>query len=230
MNISTINPYIRLATKSTLRYPLQIKNRVLFDYELLYVRDGKCNITINEEPYAYKKGDILLLTPGTEHRFDVLEGRPFSQPHIHFDMFYDKFSESRYINYKCFSEMNDSEKQMIQENIFKDTPLPKVIKTDPLVFEPLFFEIIRLYEEKNGAQTLMCKAKMCELLDLLFRDFMKPEPARRTFTTIDYVKDYIDMYPGQSGLPVSSGQVLSSSKIPGYLRHHHHPLCKAAKT
>ena len=118
MNIAKLNPYIRLAKKSTLRHPFQINNRVILDYELVYVREGKCNITIDGERHIFKKGDIFLLTPGTEHRFDSIEGYPFSQPHIHFDMFYDKFSESRYINYKQLSEMTDSEKQLIQENVF----------------------------------------------------------------------------------------------------------------
>lgn len=192
MNIATINPYIRLATKSSIRPPYYINNRVIFDYELIYVAGGQCDITVDGEHHLYKKGDILLLTPGTEHRFDVLGDTLFMQPHIHFDMFYDKYSTSRYISYKTIQEMTDYERQMIPENIFAATALPRVIKTDLYVFEKLFFEIIRLYDESQGTPNLLCKARMCELIDLLFRDLLKQDNTQHTYSAIEHVKEYID--------------------------------------
>ena len=88
MNISMVNPYIRLTAKSKPNPPCTINSRVLFDCDLLNVA-----------------GEDFFL-----------------RSHIHFDMFCDKYTESRYICYKQLSEMTEYETQMIHENIFADTP------------------------------------------------------------------------------------------------------------
>ena len=78
MNHALISPYIRTAMHSTLVESCIIKTRVLYDYELIYVRSGRCRITVDDTPHLCKKNDAVLLRPGVPHSFACPPGSPIS--------------------------------------------------------------------------------------------------------------------------------------------------------
>lgn len=169
MNIAEINPYIRLAKHSELPAPFLIKRRIIFDYELIYVEDGEMVLSYDDVDYPCKKGDILLLCPGVPHSFNVAK-TTLVQPHIHFDMKYDLYSEKVYICYKDFSEMTAEDRSMIRENIFlhqQTTPFVKV--TDKKQFLKLFYEVIDS-SAVSATKPLSRKGKMLSLIETLIAE------------------------------------------------------------
>lgn len=192
MNIHEINPYIRTAMYSRLTAPFVIETRVIFDYELIYVRGGGCEITYNGVKKQYSEGQILLLCPGVPHRFEGIPGVNFDQPHIHFDLQYDRFSLERYISFKNLDALSPRERGMIAENVLGDDHLPETTVRDREQFQTLFFRIIDLYHYHKPRRELLGKALLCELLELLpaFDDLLaSPEP---NHSREEQIRNYIE--------------------------------------
>lgn len=128
MNISEVNPYIRLATESTILAPSQINRRIILDYELIYIENGRFRLTYNNENYICQKGDILFLCPNIPHSFHIFETN-LVQPHIHFDMQYAPDSRDVFICFQDYNQLSQKERALIRENVFpslKNTPPPSL--------------------------------------------------------------------------------------------------------
>lgn len=69
MNLSLINPYIRLAMESRIPSGHNIAQRVIYDYELIYLEEGNFTFVYNGEAYYCKTGDIFFICPGIAHSF-----------------------------------------------------------------------------------------------------------------------------------------------------------------
>ena len=82
----------RFHTSSFLSKHFIIRDRILFDYELIFILDGQCKITIDKKEYLCQKDQIVFIPPNVLNRFETLD-QDFHQPHIHFDIIYDEKSE-----------------------------------------------------------------------------------------------------------------------------------------
>jgi hypothetical protein len=60
MDLKYFSPYIRVAMDSIIGAPWHLKERVIFDHELLYIKEGKVLITVEEKEYIGIPGDIFL--------------------------------------------------------------------------------------------------------------------------------------------------------------------------
>lgn len=197
MNINTFSPYIRRAIYSTILPPFIIRERILYDHELIYVIDGTCAITVDGKEYTVKKGDCIFFPPNVPHELRSIGDAAFVQPHIHFDALYSDKSERTPISFQSRDQMSDEELTLIQENAFSDCNIPYVFT--PIHkerFVSLFFEIIDIFQEKKQGYTLLYKAKMLELFALLFEQFeVKNAVQARNIDTngcLSSIKSYID--------------------------------------
>lgn len=165
MLLSKINPYIRLATFSTIRSPFRINERILYDYELILVSGGSCTITFDGVPYLCRNNDVVLIPPGVHHSFECLESTDFVQPHIHFDLIYSDKSSDTPISYKPLRKMSPEERSLVQENAFADKQIPYVFTpVDIDAFREVFFRIIRIFSDRPANYELLYKADMIRLI------------------------------------------------------------------
>lgn len=195
MNKKEFSPYIRVAMSSVLTAPFIISDRVIFDYEIILADGGACRITIDGHEYLCKKNDVIFLRPGINHKFECADGCDFVQPHIHFDVTYNSKSEKTPISFKPKSTMNKYELSLIQDDVFKDVPIPDVfIPADLVAFKKIFFEIIGLFQNKAYNYEILYKAKMLELLNCILTQFDRMPSAIGTVTDnpVIAVKNYID--------------------------------------
>lgn len=51
MLLEQLSPYIRVAMDSKIDFPWHLTERVLFEYELLYVKEGRIKVTIEDQSY-----------------------------------------------------------------------------------------------------------------------------------------------------------------------------------
>lgn len=63
-------------------------------YELIFIEKGSGSHTVNEIPLDYQKGDIFLLTPRDEHRFDIAEKTVFTFVKFTEQLFVEKTENS----------------------------------------------------------------------------------------------------------------------------------------
>lgn len=190
MNATDINPFIRLAMHSVLLANTHINQRIIFDYELIFITDGKFILNYNGQDFLCKKGDVLLICPGISHSFHMVYG-DLSQPHIHFDIQFDYHSDQVFICYKDHPQLNNFEKQLIRENIFPHlhkNPILNISNKDH--FANTFFSIV----DDGATNTLQQKALMLMLLNTII-DENASNSLKYSPTTTDVavlVKSYID--------------------------------------
>lgn len=195
MDKSSFSPYIRTAMHSTIDASHIINDRVIFDYELIYVLSGICVITVENVPHTCKAGDVVFLRPGVTHRFEISADSDFVQPHIHFDMVYSKESRQRFTSFKNRDKMTRHELSLIHEDVFAQIDIPTVfIPQNPEEFKRLFFEIIDIYSARKYNYEIHYKAKLLELISCILEQFEDTSIAcvSEEYNHIISVKNYID--------------------------------------
>lgn len=173
MDIHNISPYIRVALDSIIPQPWQLNERVIFDYELLYVKEGEIQVTIEDENYSGKPGDIFFFRPKQRHSISVQGNKPFRQPHIHFDFFSQPDSPKVKISFKPLAQMSDSEMTLFREDVadkfgIKFPGKINIRKVD--YFEKMLFDIIYEYNTKLPFYETSVKGMMIRLLTYLMRE------------------------------------------------------------
>lgn len=196
INIEKIAPYIRHASYSQLLPHRKIKSRTLFDYCLIYIEKGEMNVKVGDENYICGQDDIILLRPNIEHEEECRSEEIVVQPHIHFDMQYDKHSENVCVSFKSIKDFTEEEKRLIREDIFLDANmLSPIIKIkDKKLFHDLLCEIIVLYKNKPNMYQLLGKEKMIHLLYMIFGDcnlFFYQSKTREDLLVFQ-IRDYIN--------------------------------------
>lgn len=190
MKISNINPHIRLVMRGKLLHGHNIRRRVIYDYELIYLEKGNFTLIYADREWQCAEGDVLFIRPGVPHSFRVDNG-DISQPHIHFDMTYRLESENVPISFKDFDEMSDEEKSWIHENYFDEYPEEPFLRfKDKKAFVKLFFKVI---QRKENNDPIAAKGLLTELVSLIIRDnFSDIFEKQYSYSVTSHIKDYID--------------------------------------
>ncbi len=194
MNLNELSPYIRYTARSYLRAPFKIGQRIIFDYELIYVDAGTFLLTVDGRDYVCNKGDVIFLRPGQPHCLQSIGDCALSQPHIHFDMSYDKFSESVYISFKDLPDFSEEEKTWIRKDIFAGMDIgPLVNIPDMDAFRDLLFDLISDYFCKPELYQLKLKQKMLLLLQMLLSgNVANYEPETAETNIAEMIKQFVD--------------------------------------
>ena len=194
MNLNNLSPFVRDAARSYLRAPFKIGRRIIFDYEIIYIDSGLCLLTLEDREYVCKKGDVIFLRPGQPHCLESIDDCSVSQPHIHFDMSYDAFSESVYISYKDLPDFTEEERTWIRKDLFDDASFGPILKiSDMYAFRELLYEIISDFFCKADLYQIDLKRKMLLLLQMVLRDnAVSYEEADPDLEIPSIVKQFID--------------------------------------
>ena len=165
-----INPYVRLAYYDTMHPGKTIRERIIYDYEIVLFKSGKATITVEDQRYEAGPGDVFLFKPGQRHSFTV-HNEPLVQPHIHFDLQYVSSSSSAVpISYKNRYEMTEREKTLIRaditEGFFRDFP-SHIHLENPMHIEQLIFDVINTYRSPSIFPEIRLKWCFLRLLDQL---------------------------------------------------------------
>lgn len=193
LNFQSLNPYLRAAMYSTLKPPFQIGQRVLFDYELIYLQKGSWTLTFQGKDFACSPGDILLLCPNEPHT--LKSGQEVLQPHLHFDLIWDRDSEKIPISFRDFPQLSPEEQALIRPNLLAGQlqSRPFLQMPERPYFERLIFDVIDSYQQLPP-DSIRLKARFLLLLDLIFQYNLKeaplPEPGAKTL--LPAVKNYLD--------------------------------------
>lgn len=196
MDVAKLNPYIRAVKRSVIAAHGEIRRRIIFDYEIIYIEDGEFTLCYNDTDHICRTGEFLLLRPGIPHSFSGIY-RDLSQPHIHFDMVYDDNSKLVPISFKDLPDLNARETTWIREDIFRAYPkIPQIRFRDPSAALALFDSITA----DPTLSTLARKGKLLQLLDMMMCDNFPELPLKTNapHPVENEVKDYIDAGQGLS--------------------------------
>lgn len=140
-----ILPYVRRAWYHTM-YPGELlRERVIFDYELIYIKEGKAVFTIEDHAYMGEPGDIFIFRPKCRHSIKVDPKGHLIQPHVHFDLIYRENRSDIPISFKNIDEITEKESRMFHPDILDDfcSPFPCHFHPHDIKYiEFLLFEVI----------------------------------------------------------------------------------------
>ncbi len=194
MDKNLLSPYIRVAMHSTIPAPVSISRRIIYDYEIIFVKDGCCRMCIDGKDYICRKNNVIFLRPGIPHSFHSYKDYDFVQPHIHFDVIYNENSHITPISFKDKDSMTENELKLVQEDILGGIDIPYVfVPENTSVFQNIFFNIIELFQSGKQNFELLYKSEMLRLLSLILNQFEVAGaiPSSCGFT-VNSIKNYID--------------------------------------
>lgn len=188
MNLSLINPYIRLAMESRISAGHNIARRVIYDYELIYLEKGTFTFIYDDIPYRCKAGDVIFIRPGISHSF-IIDLGEISQPHIHFDITHRPQSEIIPISFKDLDKMSAIEREWIHEDYFSlrnQSPLINIQNKPD--FLKSFYRII-----SGNSNDILKKSLLIELISFIINDnFSELLQSEKQLSIANQIKDYID--------------------------------------
>lgn len=202
MDLNFLSPFIRIAMDSLITPPWRLHERVLFDYELLYIKNGEVMVSIENETYHGIPGDIFLFKPMQNHSIDIIGGKPLRQPHIHFDLFYQHNSPDVKISFKSLEYMTEGEKKLFRDDITNEifNPFPSHIRLqNPLTLEKMLFNVIHEYNNRVPFYEVAIKGLFIQLWTQLLREiyWINNKQVLPNMDVLNKVKNYLDFNPGQ---------------------------------
>ena len=174
MDLNRLSPYIRVAWDSVIHPPISITERVIYDYELLYVKDGEIEVRIEDKTYHGVPGDIFLFKPKQRHSIHLLNNKPLHQPHLHFDLFYQADSPQVKVSFKPLHAMTDQEKRWFREDVTQQMHLylPNHLRLNkPVIIEKLIYDIIFEFDRKFPYYEITAKGLFIQLWIQLLREY-----------------------------------------------------------
>ena len=171
-------PYIRFASDQYVDYPWLMEERIIYDYELLYIQDGEVAITVEDTMYHGGAGDVFLFRPGRRHSLEILSRSGFRQPHIHFDLIYQDDSPQVPVSFKNYPDMTEKERRMIRPDILGNfgVELPDKLRiTDIHNFKLLLLDVIYEYENHMPFSDLNAQSTFLRLWSFILRQHMWQE-------------------------------------------------------
>jgi AraC-like DNA-binding protein len=179
--VQTLSPYVRVALDHWLPPGTVLNERMIWDYELLYVKEGTLEVEFGPETIVARSGDVLLLKPRQPHVIRVPEHGPLHQPHIHFDLHETHDSPEVPVSFKHEKEMTPEEKGWFRDDLLSgpELRLDNLIRLQTIhPFEELLFRIIREHEMRLPYYQVRVKSLLLELLVCLLRDVQAPQLKR----------------------------------------------------
>jgi AraC-like DNA-binding protein len=198
--LDSLSPFVRLAWDNIIYPPWNLKERVIFDFELLFIKEGEILVNIEEQDYHGIPGDVFLFKPRLKHSINFLSGEKFHQPHIHFDFVYQQNSPEITVSFRSLHEISESEMTLFREDIFSALPLeiPNHFRLNNFILlEKMFMDIINEFELKMPFYEINLKGMFLQLWTYLLRENYW-EINQNKIPDIDKlikIRDFLNHYP-----------------------------------
>ncbi|MGN0747942.1 MAG: helix-turn-helix domain-containing protein [Aristaeellaceae bacterium] len=204
MHAPEISPYIRRAWFDTLDSNGYIPERVIFDYELLYIKEGKCSIRVEDRLYTPQPGDFFLFRPRVTHAIQVSADTPLIQPHIHFDLCLQPDSGEVPVSMCPLERIPPEQMSFFRTDVLAEfiSPMPDFVHIDNLKYaEGLMSDIIYLHTNKvTILDAIREKTLFLQLLHYILGEMalMARNRARDMSVTAQRVKTFLDLNSHQT--------------------------------
>lgn len=172
-NLHELSPYIRFAADSIIPAPWELKERVIFDYEILYVKEGEIEVLLEDKQYLGVPGDIFLFRPKKKHAIKSVGDLTIRQPHIHFDLIYQPDSPDVKISFSPFNQLSSQEQKLFRKDLFQESAFQiadHIRPQNPVIIEKMIFDIINEFETKMPFSEINIKGLFIQLLVQILRE------------------------------------------------------------
>lgn len=170
--INNLSPYVRYAEYGIAPLNWKLKERVIFDFEIIYLKQGEVRVTVENRKYVGKPGDIFFFRPKQRHSLETISEAFIIQHFVHFDLNYFPDSEHVPVSLRDLDELSEEELGFFREDLLLGAfSIPTHIRlSNPLPFEKKMLDLIKEYEMKMLGYELQVKAMVIEMIVFLLRE------------------------------------------------------------
>lgn len=194
-----INPYIRYVNHYIPSYSYIEKERVLFDFEFMYVMEGAVEMHYNGTSYLLEKSDLFYLKPGIQNFIIVDYAKGFRTHCIHFDWIpplpEDDFTAQEFYMHSILSTNHaEKAKALKARPIYEPCEflVPCHIKGMPYdKFSSLFSQCYSSYLLNTTTDYLMLQASFLEIIAELTQLRGQPTEPKPVHPKIIYAIEYL---------------------------------------
>lgn len=200
-----ICPYVRFAQYDVVppsrfeNKKMFIPERVIFDYELLFVKSGKAIVRIEDRIYEAKPNDLFVFKPKQRHSIELVGDETFIQPHIHFDLIAQPDSPDVFVSFKPLEKMTEYERTLFREDITDSflSPFPDCVHLqNTYLIEQMIFEIIQKYESRQPYAQILLQGLFMRLWYYLLQEIRSE--SSRELPNKELLLDEIKLYLEQT--------------------------------
>ncbi len=217
MKAAEIDPFIRYVNNYSPSYDYTEHERIIYDYEFMFIMSGSVIMNYSGKRYELKKGDLFYLSPNVKNNIIVTEKDRLRTHCIHFDWFaqdktYDFTAEEFYMHSVLSAD------HVEKEAILKSRPVPSpedltlsphIKELEYAIFAPLFEKCYRAFVSASPASQLLAKAAFLEIISALIcsanekqkREPMHPAIAR----AVEFIKENYALNISESSLAEKYG-------------------------
>ena len=196
--LTNLSPYVRIAWYSTLDPHTILGPRDIFDYELLYLKEGSARINVEGRVYDGNPGDVFLFRPHQRHKIECLNNFPVIQPHVHFDLQYRADQHDVFVSYVTDEEMTPKQKTFFRSDImdrFYPSIPDRIHLQNSKVFEEYLFDLIDEYNMPSSFTQVRQQWYFMRLFDLYLTEvgyFLHIEGHSNAESIASRMKLYLD--------------------------------------
>ena len=196
--LTNLSPYVRIAWYSTLDPHTILGPRDIFDYELLYLKEGFARINVEGRVYDGNQGDVFLFRPHQRHKIECLNNFPVIQPHVHFDLQYRADQHDVFVSYVTDEEMTPEQKTFFRSDImdrFYPSIPDRIHLQNSKVFEEYLFDLIDEYNMPSSFTQVRQPWYFMRLFDLYLTEvgyFLHIEGHSNAESIASRMKLYLD--------------------------------------
>ena len=196
MEIKHFTPYIRVAMYDIQNQDFRF-DRVIWDYEIIYLLEGKMKVTVKDETTICYPNDIIILKPGEHHVLESM-GEKVIQPHIHFDFFEDDISNKIFIPFVKADKMIGEQLTWFRKDVYDDLKidLPTVIRiNNSLHIKDLILKIIDEFNFRPYWYNFMIQGLFIEMFSEIVRSCNAKDAAKtygKHLDDLDKIVEYIN--------------------------------------
>jgi AraC-like DNA-binding protein len=174
------------------------KPRIIYDHELIFVKEGRCMCRIENIETEIKTGDLLLMRPYVEHSMWLPENAGFQCYAVHFDFLYpgEMFDFSPYDVYL----KQDPRSSLAAEGEPRMRPIIELGEIDiPYIFPSQqayrfsagFGRLTDLFQDRSFGSHVRLRAAMLDIIGLIIGELSTEEGVSQVHPHKDKIVDVI---------------------------------------
>lgn len=134
---------------------------------------GEIELMVDEEYYKVFPGDFIIIRPMQRHSLRSIGKNLVRQPHVHFDLQEDEYSEMVYISYNDLKDINPTEYKFFRKDILADIcpNMPSVLRTArSKKISELLLGIIEEKDKRMVYSDIQANGLFLQMLSMLLRE------------------------------------------------------------
>lgn len=172
INIDDIRPYIRYVNNYEPVCSYTEKERIIYDYELMYVTEGETHICYNGNDYHLRKGDVFYFRPFVKNYMTVDVEKKFKTNCIHFDWYtplpeHDFTAEEFYMHSVTFPEHERRLENIMNRPIYVPDGFDPPAHITGVAYQrlaPLFLECYYMFIRRSKPSEIKLKGLFLQIV------------------------------------------------------------------